>query len=46
VFLIGLLTFGLTLINVPSIVVNLFIGLLLIAAIAVPTLAKRLFNGR
>ncbi len=40
VFLIGLLTFGLSLINVPGIVVNLFVGLMLIGAIAIPTAAR------
>jgi rhamnose transport system permease protein len=36
VFLIGLLTFGLSLINVPGIVMNIYIGLMLISAIALP----------
>lgn len=40
VFLIGLLTFGLSLINVPGIVMNIYIGLMLIAAIAVPNAGK------
>jgi rhamnose transport system permease protein len=36
VFLLGLTTFGLTLVNVPGIVINVILGCLLIAAIAVP----------
>ena len=36
VFLLGLTTFGLTLVNVPGIVINVILGRLLIAAIAVP----------
>ena len=36
VFLIGLLTFGLSLINVPGIVLNIYVGLMLIGAIALP----------
>ena len=39
VFLIGLLTFGLSLINVPGIVLNIYIGLMLIGAIALPRAA-------
>ena len=42
VFLIGLLTFGLSLINVPGIVMNIFIGLLLIGAIVLPRAAQLL----
>ncbi len=38
VFLIGLLTFGLSLVNVPGIVMNIYIGLMLISAIALPRL--------
>ncbi len=38
VFLIGLLTFGLSLINVPGIVLNIYIGLMLVSAIALPRL--------
>lgn len=40
VFLIGLLSFGLSLINVPGIVLNIYVGLLLIGAIAIPNLTK------
>jgi len=36
VFLIGYLSFGLSLVNVPGIVMNIYIGLMLIAAIALP----------
>ena len=46
VLLIGLLTFGLSLINVPGIVMNIYVGLMLVCAIALPklydTLRKRL----
>ena len=42
VFLIGLLTFGLSLINVPGIVLNIYIGLMLIGAIALPRAAAAL----
>ena len=38
VFLIGILTFGLSLINVPGIVMNIYIGLMLVSAIALPRL--------
>lgn len=38
VFLIGLLTFGLSLVNIPGIVMNIYVGLMLIGAIAVPRL--------
>jgi rhamnose transport system permease protein len=41
IFLIGLLTFGLSLINVPAIVINIFIGLMLVGAIIVPKLARQ-----
>jgi rhamnose transport system permease protein len=44
VFVLGLVTFGLTLLNVPGIVVNVILGLLLIAAIALPILARRLLR--
>lgn len=42
IFLIGLLAFGLSLINVPGIVVNIYIGLLLIGAIVLPVLIRQL----
>jgi len=41
-FIMGLVTFGLGLLNVPGIVMSLVIGGLLIAVIALPILAKRL----
>ena len=41
VFVLGLATFGLSLINVPGIVINVMLGLLLIAAIALPIVARR-----
>lgn len=44
VFLIGLLTFGLSLINVPGIVMNIYIGLMLISAIALPRAVTALRN--
>jgi rhamnose transport system permease protein len=36
IFVIGFLTFGLSLINVPGIVMNIYVGLMLILAIALP----------
>ncbi|KQT85100.1 ABC transporter permease [Aurantimonas sp. Leaf443] len=41
-FVMGLITFGLGLLNVPGIIMSIFIGLLLIAVIALPVLAGRL----
>jgi rhamnose transport system permease protein len=41
VFVLGVATYGLTLINVPGIVINIVLGLLLIAAIALPALLRR-----
>lgn len=41
VFLMGLVTFGMGLLNVPGIVMTIFIGLLLIVAIATPILIRR-----
>jgi rhamnose transport system permease protein len=46
IFVLGLTTFGLTLVNVPGIVINVILGLLLIAAIAVPILVRRLIRQR
>jgi rhamnose transport system permease protein len=46
VFVLGLTTFGLTLLNVPGIVINVILGLLLIAAIALPIVAQRLVRTR
>ncbi|MGV8937267.1 MAG: ABC transporter permease [Allorhizobium sp.] len=41
-FVMGLVTFGLGLLNVPGIVMSIFIGLLLITTIALPIVARRL----
>ena len=38
---LGMVTFGFGLLNVPGIVMSIFIGLLLIAVIALPRLARR-----
>lgn len=42
----GLVTFGLGLLNVPGIVMSIFIGLLLIVTIALPILGRRIRNAR
>lgn len=44
-FVMGLVTFGLGLLNVPGIVMSIFIGLLLIITIALPILARRVRGG-
>ncbi len=41
-FVMGLVTFGLGLLNVPGIVMSIFIGLLLIVTIALPIVARRI----
>jgi rhamnose transport system permease protein len=41
-FVMGLVTFGLGLLNVPGIVMSIFIGLLLIITIATPIVARRI----
>lgn len=41
-FVMGLVTFGLGLLNVPGIVMSIFIGLLLVITIAIPIVARRL----
>jgi rhamnose transport system permease protein len=41
-FVMGLITFGLGLLNVPGIIMSIFIGLLLISVIALPALVSRL----
>ncbi|WP_088342582.1 MULTISPECIES: ABC transporter permease [Rhodomicrobium] len=41
-FIMGMVTFGFGLVNVPGIVMSIFIGLLLIAVIAAPILWRRL----
>lgn len=43
-FVMGLVTFGLGLLNVPGIVMSIFIGCLLIAVLALPTLLGRFFT--
>ena len=43
-FVMGLVTFGLGLLNVPGIVMSIFIGLLLIVTIALPIVAGRIRN--
>ncbi len=45
-FIMGLVTFGLGLLNVPGIVMSIFIGLLLIIVIALPIVWRRLREGR
>lgn len=45
-FVMGLVTFGFGLLNVPGIVMSIFIGLLLIAVIALPILFRRLMSAR
>lgn len=45
-FVMGLVTFGLGLLNVPGIVMSIFIGLLLIITIALPIMARRIKNAR
>ena len=45
-FIMGLVTFGLGLLNVPGIVMSIFIGLLLIIVIALPIVWRRLRVGR
>ena len=46
VFVLGLTTFGLSLVNVPGIVINVLNGLLLIGAISLPIIARRLLGKR
>jgi rhamnose transport system permease protein len=45
-FIMGLVTFGLGLLNVPGIVMSIFIGLLLIIVIALPIVWRRLRGAR
>jgi rhamnose transport system permease protein len=45
-FLMGFLTFGMALLNIPGIVMTVLIGLLLILAIATPILIRRLTSGK
>ena len=46
VFVLGLTTFGLSLVNVPGIVISILNGVLLIASISAPALAQRFLRGR
>ena len=46
VFVLGLATFGLSLMNVPGIVINVLLGALLILSIAAPILVRRLVGRR
>ena len=46
VFVLGLTTFGLSLMNVPGIVINVLLGVLLIVSLAAPILARRWLNRR
>ncbi len=46
VFIIGLITFGLSLINVPGIVISVILGCLLIVSIAVPLVTSRFLKRR
>ena len=39
--LLGLTTFGLALANIPGIVLSIFVGLLLIAVVAIPVIGKK-----
>jgi rhamnose transport system permease protein len=45
-FIMGMVTFGFGLLNVPGIVMSIFIGLLLISVIALPILYRRLRGSR
>ena len=45
-FIMGLMTFGLGLLNVPGIVMSIFTGMLLIVVIALPILFRRLRRAR
>lgn len=45
-FVMGLVTFGLGLLNVPGIVMSIFIGLLLIITIALPIIGRRMRDMR
>ena len=45
-FVMGLVTFGLGLLNVPGIVMSIFMGLMLILVIALPLVVQRINNRR
>lgn len=44
VFVLGLTTFGLTLINVPGVVISVILGALLVGAIALPIVVRRVLG--
>lgn len=44
VFILRLASFGLSLVNVPGIVISVFLGLLLIFSIATPIVMRRLMR--
>ena len=46
VFVLGFTTFGMSLVNVPGIVINVLLGLLLITSIAAPILIRRVLAAR
>ena len=46
VFVLGFTTFGMSLVNVPGIVINVLLGLLLIISIAAPILIRRVLAAR
>jgi rhamnose transport system permease protein len=46
VFVMGMLTFGLGLMNVPGIMMTVIVGFLLIGAIALPIVVKRVAEWR
>ena len=46
VFVLGMTTFGLSLINVPGIVISILNGVLLIVSIAAPAMVQRLLRRR
>ncbi len=46
IFILGLITFGLSLINVPGIVISVILGCLLIASIALPIVIRKLLGRR
>jgi rhamnose transport system permease protein len=46
VFILGLATFGLSLVNVPGIVISVLLGLLLIVSITMPIVVRRLMKQR
>jgi rhamnose transport system permease protein len=46
VFILGLATFGLSLVNVPGIVISVLLGLLVMVSIAMPIVVRRLMRRR